>query len=136
MLPIRFMPGPDADAPRVAAAEPCEIEGSPSRTGTVWNLSVRGLYVVIEPPPPLGARVRISFALPHEKKPVKAEARIAWCNPGSSRRGRGAKVFGLPPGCGLEFVSIDAADLERINRRVMMTPVLRRRPRPLEWPTT
>lgn len=66
------------------------------------------------------------FRLPNEKKPVRAEARIAWRNPRSARRGRGSAVFGLPPGCGLEFIAIDAMDLERIERHVRMTPVLRR----------
>jgi Tfp pilus assembly protein PilZ len=117
------MAGEPVRARRIAVVEPCEIEGNPS---TVWNLSAGGLYVVIDPPPEVGLRVRIAFRLPNEQKPVQAEARIAWRNPRSARRGRGSAVFGLPPGCGLEFLVIDAVDLERIKRYVGMTPVLRR----------
>ena len=114
-------------ARRIASAEPCEIEDSPRRKGTVWNLSAKGLYMVIDPPPEVGMRARISFGLPNDNKPVKAEARIAWSNPRSSRRGSGAAAFGLPPGCGLEFLVIDAADLTRIEKHVQMTPERRRK---------
>ena len=117
-------------ARRIASAEPCEIEDYPRRTGTVWNLSTKGLYLVIDPPPEAGIRVRISFGLPNDDKPVKAEARIAWCNPRSSRRGSGAAAFALPPGCGLEFLVIDAADLTRIEKHVQMTPAPRRTTKP------
>lgn len=120
------MRGEPVGARRIASVEPCEIEGNPSLRGTVWNVSAGGLYVVIELPPDLGLRVRIAFSLPNEEKPVKAEARIAWRNPRSTKRGRGSKVFGLPPGCGLEFLVIDSEDLERIQKHVLMTPVLRR----------
>lgn len=113
-------------ARRIAAAEPCEIEDYPKRKGTVWNLSAKGLYMVIDPPPEVGIRVRISFDLPNDSQPVRAEVRIAWVNPRSSRRGSGAAAFGLPPGCGLEFLVIDAADLARIERHVQMTPELPR----------
>ena len=117
-------------ARRIASAEPCEIEDYPRRTGTVWNLSSKGLYLVIDPPPEVGIRVRISFGLPDDDKPVKAEVRIAWCNPRSSRRGIGSAAFGLPPGCGLEFLVIDAADLSRIEKHVQMTPEARRTAKP------
>ncbi len=121
------MPGRrQVGARRIASVEPCEIEGNPSLGGTVWNLSAGGLYVVIEPPPELGLRVRIAFRLPNDKKPVRAEARIAWRNPRSARRGHGSAVFGLPPGCGVEFLVIDSMDLARIERHVRMTLVLRR----------
>jgi hypothetical protein len=113
-------------ARRIAAAEPCEIEGYPGCRGIVWNLSSRGLYMVVDPPPELGIRVRVSFGLPNDDKPVRAEARIAWCNPRSPRRGSGLAAFGLPPGCGLEFLVISPEDLARIEKHVEMTPELRR----------
>jgi len=114
------------EARRIASMGPCELEGPSSQRGTVWNLSVRGLYIVIDPPPEVGITVRIAFSLPDEEKPVKAEARVAWRNPGSRKRGRGATVFSLPPGCGLEFLVIDTHDRERIEKRVRTTPLLRR----------
>jgi hypothetical protein len=113
-------------ARRIASVGPCELEGPASQRGTVWNLSLGGLYVVIDPPPEVGTRIRIAFALPNEEEPVKADVRIVWRNPGSKKRGRGTAVFSLPPGCGLEFLVIDMQDRERIEKRVRTTPVLRR----------
>lgn len=121
------MPSDVPAARRIASAEQCEIEDYPKRKGTVWNLSTKGLYMVIDPPPEVGIRVRISFGLPDDDEPVKAEVRIAWCNPRSARKGSGSAAFGLPPGCGLEFLVIDAADVARIERHVQMTPELRRK---------
>ena len=110
-------------ARRIACVEPCAIDGTPSLGGFVWNLSTGGLYVVIDSLPEVGGKVRIAFSLTNEDKPVRAEARVAWRNPPSTFRGRGSKVFSLPPGCGLEFLVIDRADLERIEGHVRMTPV-------------
>lgn len=119
---------PVLEAPRrIACVEACQIEGHSPPAALVWNLSVRGVYVVVDPAPALGRKVRIAFSLPNEKRPVMAEARVAWRNPGSKWRGRGAKVFGLPPGCGLEFLVVDRADLERIEGHIRMTPVVQRR---------
>jgi len=112
-------------ARRIASTGPCELEGPSRQRGTVWNLSVGGLYVVIEPQPEVGATVRVAFGLPNEDKPVRAEARIAWRNPSSKKRGQGAAAFSLPPGCGLEFVVIDAHDRERIENHVRATPLPR-----------
>jgi uncharacterized protein (TIGR02266 family) len=120
------MPGSSIAARRIASMGTCELEGPQTQKGTVWNLSIGGLYVVIDPPPEVGTTVRVAFSLPNEQRPVKAEARIAWRNPGSRRRGRGAAVFSLPPGCGLEFLVIDTHDRERIEDHVRTTPVLLR----------
>lgn len=112
-------------ARRIASTGLCEFESPHSQRGTVWNLSIGGLYVVVDPQPEVGSTVRVAFALPNEERPVRAEARIAWRNPSSRKRGQGAAAFSLPPGCGLEFLVIDARDRERIESHVNATPMLR-----------
>jgi len=109
-------------AERIALCERCEFEiagsGNP-REGIVWNLSAIGLYLVVQDDiPPMDAAVQVSLWLPGDPRPLRAEAQVVWCNPPSPFRGCGAKSLRFPPGCGLRFVDIPAADLARIQSRV------------------
>lgn len=113
-------------ARRIACVEPCRIQGEVSLQGLLWNLSTRGVYVVIEPVLVPGQRVRLSFSMPGDDAPLNAEARVVWQNPRSAAKGCGARAASLPPGCGLEFVAIDESDLARIEQRVRTTPEPRR----------
>lgn len=94
-------------------------------------MSERGVYVVVLPVPDTGEKLRLSFTLPQETTPIRAEVRVAWRNLPSLSKGCGSRAFNLPPGCGLEFVVIDKADLERIDAHVRVTPMFRKR---AEWP--
>jgi hypothetical protein len=113
--------GPEGNA-RIALCERCEFEiagsGNP-REGIAWNVSVVGLYLVVKDDiPPLDATVHVSLWLPGDPRPVRAETQVVWCNPPSPIKGCGARALRFPPGCGLKFVDIPAADLARIRSRV------------------
>lgn len=115
----------DADpkgSERIALCERAEFEIAGSgnlREGVVWNVSAVGLYLVVQTEiPPMGAAVSVSLWLPGDPLPIHAETEVVWCNPPSPFRGCGAKALRFPPGCGLKFVDIPAADLARIRARV------------------
>ena len=64
--------------------------------------------------------MRVTFSLTGETAKIVAQCRVVWHNQ-PFLRGAGAKAPTLPPGCGLQFVALDAADLERIEARVRAT---------------
>jgi hypothetical protein len=68
--------------------------------------------------PPADATVTVTLWLPDDPSPVRAQTRVVWCNPPSPIRGCGAAALRYPPGCGLRFVDISTADLDRIRSRV------------------
>jgi hypothetical protein len=114
-------PPPGPGFPRIACSEPCDVAfpNEQRARGTVWNVSVRGAYLVIqEPLPPVGYAFRLAFSLPGDDRVIACEARAVWQNPRSVFKGVGAVAAALPPGCGVEFVSIDPGDKARIDRRV------------------
>jgi hypothetical protein len=104
---------------RIACSEACDFGDT---TGTIWNLSVLGAYVVVsEPFPETGTEVRISFALAGDPVPIVTRARVVWHNPPSLFRGCGAVCPSQPPGCGVQFVTLTPLDRERIEARVRAT---------------
>jgi PilZ domain len=113
---------PDAAPERIACGERCEfdVEGvAGTREGLVWNLSVAGVYLVLQSDiPEVGAVVRVSLWLPGDPRPIRAQGEIVWSNPPSPFKGCGANAPRFPPGCGLKFVVIAADDLVRIQTRV------------------
>jgi PilZ domain-containing protein len=119
--PTSLDPGPKG-AERIACGERCEFEvagSSTPREGIIWNLSVAGLYLVVQADvPPVDAAVKVCLWLPGDPRPVRAETQVVWCNPPSPFSGCGANAPRFPPGCGLRFVDIPAADLARIQSRV------------------
>ena len=118
---------PSDGARRIACVEPCQIDAGVRARGIVWNLSPGGAYVVVDHTPGLGEKLSLVFSLPGDEKPIKAEARVAWRNPPSQLKGCGSRSFGLPPGCGLEFLVIVGDDLRRIEAHVKRTEVFRSR---------
>jgi len=66
----------------------------------------------------LDAAVNVRVWLPGDPRPMRAETQVVWCNPLSPFSGCGANAPRFPPGCGLKFVDISAADLARIRSRV------------------
>ena len=109
-------------APRIALCERCEFEVAGTGTlrgGVVWNVSVVGLYLVVqEDIPPQDAIVSVRLWLPGDPRPVLAQAQVVWRNPPSPVSGCGAKALRFPPGCGLRFADIAEDDLARIRSRV------------------
>lgn len=90
--------------PRLAWVQPCEIRGKGCPPdGYIWNLSATGAYVVANPIPPTGRRLRITFRLP-DGSTFAGTGRVAWRNQPSPWKGCGAQSWKLPPGCGVEFL--------------------------------
>jgi hypothetical protein len=115
---------------RVPGNAPCAIDlGDGGRAAILWNLSVGGVYVAIDPPlPEVGDLVPLSFRVPRDRHPVACEARVAWLNPPCVMFGDiGGVSPGLPPGCGLHFVSLDTADQHRLEDHVRTTVDARER---------
>jgi hypothetical protein len=116
---------PKGSARRIACVEPCEIEGAEAQSGMLWNVSGRGVYLVLPTPLAEGRTFRISFTLPGEERAVQARARVAWVNPPSRSKGQGERSLNHPAGCGLEFVEIADEDLELIEAHIRRTPLRR-----------
>ena len=109
---------------RIACSEPSEIaDGAGRRQAVVWNVSVLGVYVVVDPIPPEGEQVRLTFRLPDDPTPIETDGRVAWVNPPSRVKGVATKVVDLPPGCGIEFLALADSDRARIEERVRATGV-------------
>ena len=107
---------------RIACNEPCEVEhAGVARSAVVWNVSTLGLYLVLQPPlPGIAEKLRVTFRLSGDPAPITAQARVVWQNL-QFMPGTGGKAPSLPPGCGLQFLALDAADRERIDARVRAT---------------
>ena len=122
--PPRPPPIPSAvtGAERIACGERCEFEVAGTdltREGMIWNVSVAGLYLVLHTDiPEMGTALRVRLWLPGDPRPIEAEAEVVWSNPPSCFSGCGANAPRFPPGCGLKFLDIPAADLARIQSRV------------------
>ena len=84
-----------------------------AREATVWNLSVLGAYVSVDPIPQVGEHVRIVFQLPPSGPLLQARAEVAWRNTVQNPR-----CLALPYGCGLHFLGLAAADRDRIGALV------------------
>jgi hypothetical protein len=88
--------------------------------GMLWNLSVAGAYVEMQPPlVEAGQEVTLSFCLPGELTVIRVTAKVAWINPpGRRRKSVGDRATQLPPGFGLEFTNLAQIDRTRITARV------------------
>ncbi|HUG53890.1 MAG TPA: PilZ domain-containing protein [Vicinamibacteria bacterium] len=108
---------------RIACGEPCDLLlGTQRLQALVWNISVVGVYVVMAPPLPApGETLRLSFTLPGDRAPIACEARVKWQNGPAIFKGCGRVKLALPPGCGVEFIVLAPADLQRIEARVRAT---------------
>ena len=96
---------------RVPFEPPCRLVGEKgTREGRLCNISVKGLYVTVEPIPEVGERYDVHFYLPNDEKPVQTQVVVAWRNTERDR-----KVLRLPLGCGLHFLKLSAYDFERIG---------------------
>ncbi len=105
---------------RIACGEPCEVViDDTRREGTIWNLSVLGVFVVLEPPlPAIDQPALLTFTLPGDPRPITCQARVRWQNLPSIFKGCGEPARTLPPGCGFEFVMLDPSDAARVGARV------------------
>jgi hypothetical protein len=80
----------------------------------IIDLGLVGVFVERHEPLSIGASVRVRFRLPGNALPVAAECRVAWWrSPDAPKSNRS-----LPPGGGLEFVTVSNADRARIREHI------------------
>lgn len=119
---------PESGYFRMPMYAPCEIDltGEPTE-GTLWNLSALGAYVALTAPlPDIGSTVRVSFPFGDDRSLITCDARIVWLNPpSSSAHGGGSTAGGLPPGCGLRFMTLGERERAHIERAVANSPTYR-----------
>jgi hypothetical protein len=105
---------------RIPCGEPCEVVSLDGYCGQgrAWDVSVSGVYLAVPAPLPLlGRKVLLTFALRGDPTPITCEARVQWHNR-PSVSGGGVRKPMLPPGCGVEFVSLEPDDAQRISEHV------------------
>jgi PilZ domain-containing protein len=95
---------------RVPYEPPCRLVGAKgAQEGRLSNISIKGVYVTLAPIPSLGEVLGLTFNLPDDARPVEVQVEVAWRNTERDR-----KVLRLPLGCGLHFLDLSPADLERV----------------------
>jgi hypothetical protein len=87
--------------------------GGSALSGLICNLSALGAYIALEPIPPSGAVVMLSFRLPSNERPIRVESQVTWENPNQDN-----PIHGLPPGCGLRFLALGSDDRRRIDQLI------------------
>lgn len=98
---------------RIPYAQRCRVtRGGATVEGVLCNISVLGVYLTIEPIPPEGEEIRLSFMMPGGGDPVDTAAVVTWQNPDEQR------AEGLPPGCGVRFQGLRPPDQKRIEKLV------------------
>jgi hypothetical protein len=81
----------------------------------MMDLARHGAFVERQGALPIGTEVGLDFVLPGNDLPVRAMCRVAWTHEHGAPGGSHA----LPPGLGLEFVAVSAADLARIDAALL-----------------
>ncbi len=104
---------------RIPYVRRCVLQRNGRRAEAVLcDLSVLGVYVTFLRPlpeaiPEPGETVSISFLLPEDPVPVEGDATVTWQNVEERQ-----EVAGLPPGCGLRFVSLHPSHHSRIDELI------------------
>jgi len=81
----------------------------------VIDLGLTGVFVERPEPLPVGEQVDIRLSLPDSEIPLQARCRVAWWHPEGARLASKS----LPPGAGLEFVEMSAADRVRLREQLV-----------------
>ncbi|MDP3939140.1 MAG: response regulator [Deltaproteobacteria bacterium] len=82
--------------------------GGEPQSGVTLNLSVSGMFIITEDPPPIGMQVEVEFELPDLAERFGLTGHAAWNTSGMKR---GATVHGF----GLKFSEGDPADFLQIS---------------------
>src|SRR5438445_12948472 len=82
---LQWVSQPQTGKTRIAADQPCTIRGEGAdRSGIVFNISVAGLYLLLDGSlPAVSEELLLSFLLPDSSAPIACRARVAWQNPPS-----------------------------------------------------
>jgi PilZ domain len=107
--------------PRIDRGAPCTVFFQGVRlSGIVRNVSTRGVYVELSELPPADSRVVLTFSLAGDRTHIACEGRIRWLNQPSTFEGCSVTSSDLPPGCGVEFLRLDALDRQRIDALIRL----------------
>lgn len=79
------------------------------------DVGLAGVFVERAEPLPIGEPVVVSFGLPGYETPLTARCRVAWWYAGD----KPLPSKSLPPGVGLQFVDLPAADSRRVRELVV-----------------
>jgi hypothetical protein len=98
---------------------------SASRNEDVFliDIGLAGVFVERAESLPVDEALEIRFPWPGSEIPFAAQCRVAWWHP----EGAPLSSKSLPPGAGLQFVDMSAADRERL--RVLLVDYCRQNPR-------
>jgi len=98
--PITFSPGPDK-----------------KMTGTLFDISVGGLFIETKDLLPVDTRLQLEFQLKQGSRFFKCQGRVAWIKmPGSQKKGD------TPTGMGVEFIEINKLDIMAIQAWIRDQP--------------
>lgn len=87
------------------------LESGASESGMTLNLSVGGMFIITEDPPPIGMELQVEFALPDLDDSFTMKGLVVWNTSGMKR---GASVRGF----GIKFTEGDAATFLQISKYV------------------
>jgi Tfp pilus assembly protein PilZ len=91
------------------------VRGPAEEEVFVIDLGLTGVFVERPEPLPVGEQVDIRLSLPDSEIPLQARCRVAWWHPEGARLASKS----LPPGAGLEFVEMSAADRVRLREQLV-----------------
>ena len=107
--------------PRIDRGAPCTVFFQGFRLGgIVRNVSTGGVYVALSKRPPVDSRVVLTFSLAGDRTHIACEGRVRWLNEPSTFEGCSVTNANLPPGCGVEFLRLDALDRQRIDALIRL----------------
>ncbi len=79
------------------------------------DIGLEGVFIERREPLPGEQPLEISFAWPGSEIPFRAQCRVAWWHP----EGAPLASTSLPPGAGLQFVSMSDHDRERLRSHLV-----------------
>ncbi|MGM0415777.1 MAG: PilZ domain-containing protein [Thermodesulfobacteriota bacterium] len=80
------------------------------RPACAYNLSTGGIFIATESQIPLNTKLLVKLDLPDSDKPILCESVVSWIN-----RSNDPDQPDVPPGIGLQFLSLNATDLFAIH---------------------
>jgi len=83
------------------------------RPACAYNLSTGGIFIATETPIALNTKMVVRLDLPDTEKPIICESIVSWVN-----RNTDPDQSDIPPGIGLQFLSLNATDLFAIHRYI------------------
>jgi Tfp pilus assembly protein PilZ len=87
-----------------------EFDDGTAEPAFTVNINVLGAYLARDAMPRVGQSLTITFRAPDRERDLVLHAIVTWVNPRQQH-----PVHSLPPGFGVKFPSLEAADRRRIE---------------------